>query len=150
MTVTHELDAAARQEITELYARYTHAFDDNSPQDLADLFTDDGTFVRDGAEPVHGRAALAELVRGVAARGAGGRHLVSSVVVEPSATGASGSAYVQVISIGADTVRLVVIGRYHDEFARSEGRWRFRSRRFTSFTGAGLAGATIAAAAEAG
>ncbi len=72
------------------------------------------------------------------------------MVVEPSATGASGSAYVQVISIDADTVRLVVIGRYHDEFARSEGRWRFRSRRFTSFTSAGLTGATIAAAAEAG
>ncbi len=150
MTIANKLDAAARQEITELYARYTHAFDDNSPEDLANLFIDDGTFVRDDAEPVHGRAALAELVRTVAVRGPGNRHFVSAVVVEPSAEGASGSAYVQVVSIGADAVRLVVIGRYHDEFAHSEGRWRFRSRHFTSFTGAELAGATIAAAAETG
>ncbi|NMI01120.1 nuclear transport factor 2 family protein [Pseudonocardia acidicola] len=146
MTLSDTLDAVARLELHELYARYTHAFDEGRSGELAQLFTADGEFVRPGAEPVRGRAALAELVTAAAARGTGNRHLVSSMVVEAGGRPgtARGTAYVQVVGIGEDAVRLVAIGRYDDEFAREDGRWAFRSRRFTSFTGSTLAGAILA------
>jgi ketosteroid isomerase-like protein len=117
-------------ELVELYARYTHAYDEGRADDLADLFTADGEFVRPGADPVRGRVDLAEMVRGSAARGTGNRHLVSAVVIEAGPDGtATGQAYVQVVSGPS----VIVMGRYDDDFAKEHGRWRIRSRRFTPF-----------------
>lgn len=122
------------QELVELYARYTHAFDENRADKLAALFTDDGEFLRPGAPPVRGTEALAAMVRTSAARGTGNRHLISAVVVDVSPDTAAGHAYVQVVSVADEGVRHVAFGRYDDTFARDGGRWRIRSRRFTPFT----------------
>jgi hypothetical protein len=140
------LGTAERLELLELYARYTHAFDEGMSRELAELFTADGEFVLPGVAPVRGRARLAEMVTAAAARGTGNRHLVSSVVVEAGeqAGTATGTAYVQVVRISDDAVRLVAVGRYDDEFGQEDDRWAFRSRRFTPFTGPALAGAILA------
>ena len=128
MTTTPDLDACER-----LYARYTHAYDEGRADEVADLFTVDGEFAHAGAEPVRGRADLAAMVRASAARGTGNRHLVSAVVVEAVTDGTvTGQAYVQVFGT-ADGMAVVAMGRYDDDFAEENGRWRIRSRRFTPF-----------------
>jgi uncharacterized protein (TIGR02246 family) len=136
MTGDHR-ELADHRELVELYARYTHAFDENRADDLAALFTDDGEFLRPGAPPVSGAEALAAMVRASAARGTGNRHLVSAVVVDVSSDAGTGRAYVQVVSVTDDGVRPVAFGRYDDAFTRDGGRWRIRARRFTPFTGPG-------------
>jgi uncharacterized protein (TIGR02246 family) len=134
-----------RAEIADLYVRYAFAFDDNKAEACAALYTQDGSFTVGVSSPVVGRDALADMVRASAARPPGGRHLLSGVLVEPSADGASGSAYVQVVRVEESALRLVAFGRYQDELARTEDGWRFRARRFSPFTGAQLSGAILAA-----
>lgn len=147
------LDHATRSELTDLYARYTHAFDEGDADAVATLFTREGEFIRRGAAPVRGRDALAAMVRAAAARGAGTRHLVTGVLVRPAPAGATGptahgTAYVQVVAVGDDALRLVALGRYEDEFAVEDGAWRIRSRVFEAFTSPALGGATLAGPVE--
>lgn len=146
------LDSASRGALVDLYARYTHAFDEGDAEAVAALFTHDGEFVRAGAEPVRGREALAAMVRTAAARGAGTRHLVSGIAVDPdpAADGtdpvtARGMAYVQVVAVSPDALRLVALGRYRDRFVVDGGRWRLRTRAFEAFTAPALGGAVVAA-----
>jgi uncharacterized protein (TIGR02246 family) len=148
VTVIGRLDTGDLLAIEQLYARYTHAYDGGQADRLARLFTADGTFERPGGATVRGTEELAAMATAAAARGAGTRHLVSAVLVEPGdrPDTATGSAYVQVVGIGPDAVSLVAIGRYDDEFVRQDEVWAFRARRFTAFTGAALAGATLASA----
>lgn len=142
------MDAGSRLEIISLYARYAHAHDEGEPEVFAELFTRDGTFDT-GAATVKGRDAFAEMVRKAA--GSGVRHLVSAVVVDsvPGAPDrATGSAYVQVVKIADAALQLITMGRYTDEFAFEDHRWRFRHHRYTAFTGPALRGARLAAAME--
>lgn len=148
MTGAEDRDTAERHELTELYARYTHAFDEGQGEELAGLFTADGAFLRAGAEPIRGPTALADMVRAAAARPARTRHLVSAILVTPHCATATGTAYVQVLTIAPDAVRLAAIGCYRDEFVRHHDQWRFRLRRFTPFTGAEISGSVLAGAPE--
>jgi len=60
------------------------------------------------------------------------KHLVTNVVVEldDAAGTASGRSYFTVLQAvpGALALQPVIAGRYHDEFVRTEGGWRFSSR----------------------
>ena len=133
MTAEAVLSDADRATLVELYARYTHAFDEGRADELSELFTADGQFLRPGAEPVQGRMALAAMVRAAADRSTGNRHLVSAVVVETGPDDrALGRAYVQVVS-GTVPFQPVAFGRYDDEFAVEDGRWRIRARSFVPF-----------------
>jgi hypothetical protein len=120
------LSIADRLALHELYARYSHAFDEGRGDEVARLFTDDGAFVREGAEAVVGRGNLAALANAAAGRGM--RHVVSNILVEAGPDGARGSAYVLVLLVDPAT-----FGRYDDEFALTPEGWRFRIRRFTPF-----------------
>jgi uncharacterized protein (TIGR02246 family) len=145
-TTERVLDAGDRHEVSELYARYAQAHDEGEPETFAALFTTDGVFDT-GASSLTGRDALAEFVR--KATGSGVRHLMSAVVVDAAPGGpqrATGSAYVQVVKIEDDVVRLVTMGRYVDEFAFEDGRWRFRVHRYIPFTGPALRGAPLVTA----
>jgi uncharacterized protein (TIGR02246 family) len=148
MAQTSTLDAGARQDITELYARYAQAHDQGQAEEFADLFTEDGVF-NAAAEPIRGRTALVAMVRAATAAGGGLRHLMSAIMVDPVADApdrATGAAYVQVVAIDDTGLRLITMGRYTDEFVLDNGRWRFRSHHYTPFTGSALRGAPIAAA----
>jgi len=148
VTTTARLDTTARLELMDLYARYSRAFDDGDAESVARLFTEDGSFTREGAPPVRGRAALVEMARAAATRAPGNRHIVSGALVEPSDGGATGTAYVLVLNVRADAVSLVAMGRYHDQFVLEDGSWRIRSRHFVPFTGPGLAGTVLATVAS--
>jgi hypothetical protein len=140
------LTVAHRLEIADLYGRYSHAFDDGHGDEVARLFTADGTFAREGAEPVVGQANLAAMANAAAGRGM--RHMVSNIVIEPAPDGASGRAYALVLVVGSVELRLATFGRYDDEFVRTPAGWRFRARRFTPFVTKELAGAVVAATVQ--
>lgn len=129
-------------EITDLYARYSHAFDEGDGEAVAQLFTVDGVFARAGADPVVGRESLAGFVNAAAGRGM--RHIVSNILIEPTDTGARGKAYALALLVGATDLRLATFGRYDDEFANTPDGWRFQVRKFTPFVPAELAGAVLA------
>ncbi|QIZ37736.1 nuclear transport factor 2 family protein [Saccharopolyspora sp. ASAGF58] len=134
-----------KPEIAELYARYAQYYDDGRAEEFGLLFTTTATFIRaPGAEPVTGRHAIADLVT-AAGTPTGIRHLVSSVIVD-SGLGevAYGAAYVQVLAVDEDAVRLVTLGRYTDEFHYEDGAWRFHAHQYEPFTGAVLRGAILA------
>jgi SnoaL-like domain len=145
MTGPRMLSLDDRAEIGDLYLRYSFAYDDGEAELCAGLFIEDGRFTNAGAAPLLGRPALADMVRASAARAGGGRHLLSGVLVEARADGASGTAYVQVVRVEEAALRLVALGRYADEFAHTADGWKFTSRQFTPFTGPQLGGAVLAA-----
>lgn len=132
-----DLEPVDRLEIHELYARYTHAYDDGRAVEVAELFSPDGEFHRPGADPVRGRAELVELVEAATTRIPATRHLVTSVVIDPGPSDgtATGTAYIQLVAT-EDGGRLVTMGRYVDDFVRIDDIWRIRRRRFVPFQGA--------------
>lgn len=125
------LSAQDHYEIQQLGARYAYGLDTaaNDGYYYADVFTPDGSF---GA--TRGRENLAAL-----AREGGGRlklkgyyHVASNFVVEPTAEGAAGHQYIQVITIGGNGKAPAVDhgGRYEDVYARTAEGWRIKSRRY--------------------
>lgn len=140
-----ELDTDSRVVLNDLYAQYTHAFDDGRSSDVADLFTEDGEFEIDGLPAVCGRTALTEFVTNSAKSGPKRRHLVSAIRLHSATLDtAVGTAYVSVLAIDESSIRLVTLGNYHDEFALTEGGWRIRKRRYQPTISPTLAGAIIA------
>jgi hypothetical protein len=118
-------------EIQQLGARYAYGLDTGADNGYyyANVFTPDGSF---GA--TSGRENLAAL-----ARDGGGRlklkgyyHVVSNVVVEPTADGAAGHQYIQVLTIGGQGKAPAVDhgGRYEDTYVRTPDGWRIKSRRY--------------------
>ncbi|MEV6041440.1 nuclear transport factor 2 family protein [Nonomuraea sp. NPDC052116] len=144
MTPALRLTCEQHQEIIDLYARYSHAFDEGRADEVAALFTEDGVFAREGAAPVVGRDGLAALVRAAAERAPGMRHVVSGILVEASEEGAVGQAYALALVVGDADLRLATFGRYDDAFVPTPEGWRLRVRRFTPFLPAALANAVLA------
>jgi SnoaL-like domain len=128
-----------RAEIEQLVERYASALSRCAEQEYADLFTPDGVFTTDEFRGekhrelygkngrVVGRAKLMELVHTEdfclhpdakqPAQGASGNaRRPASVVIEPSADGATGTA-----PLGNG-------GRYEDVYVKTAAGWRFRSR----------------------
>lgn len=60
------------------------------------------------------------------------RHLVTNVIVDlhdAETTATSRSSYVVLQAVpGALALQPIIVGRYHDRFARVDGRWRFAAR----------------------
>ncbi|HWF22669.1 MAG TPA: nuclear transport factor 2 family protein [Acidimicrobiales bacterium] len=127
-------ETAAREEIRELVARYTHLGDGGKIDQLVALFEPDAIFEADTApEPLQGRAAIAGLLGGLADDHGGEvgqtymRHNVSNLTIEfESPWVATGAAYWFVISDNG----LWRWGRYRDTYRREgDGPWLFARRR---------------------
>lgn len=116
-----------RLEILDLAARYSHATDHGDAEALADTFTDDGIFEGAG-EPRQGRAAHVAATQTLAASGLALRHFISNPVIEGDGDRATMKLYVEVKNLG-DLDRPMLVGCYHDELRRVEGRWKFARRR---------------------
>src|SRR5262245_26831556 len=74
-------------DIEQNYSRYYHTIDSGDPEGWADTFTDDGDF-----NGTKGRAALIEMRKRSGPSKT--RHVVSNLVITPTAEGANGSLYV--------------------------------------------------------
>jgi hypothetical protein len=122
----------AREEIRDLVAAYAHLADTGRFDELARLFTEDGVLHGGDAPEARGRDSILRFLAGTGqdlrdvTPVALIRHHVSNLrieVVGPDA--ARGAAYFLVVTDrGPDHW-----GRYRDEYARVDGRWRFRHRR---------------------
>ena len=118
-------------EIQMLGAKYAYGLDtaaDNGNY-FANVFTPDGSFGN-----TKGRDALAAM-----AREGGGRikfrsyqHLVQNVIIEPTADGATGSQYIQVMTIGGKDKPPMLDhgGRYEDVYVKTAEGWRIKTRKF--------------------
>jgi uncharacterized protein (TIGR02246 family) len=136
-----------RLAVTELHGRYAHAFDAARARECAELFTADAIFTTHGRSPINGRDALEEFFTQAATRSPGARHFVSNIVLEAVAPNrVDGSAYVVVLRITEDSVRLASLGVYRDEFVRTDGGWQIQSRHFLPAIPEALGGAVLAAA----
>jgi hypothetical protein len=122
----------AREAIRDLMASYVHAADRGRFVELAELFLPDGVLEIDGQDPLLGREAIAGMLDGVKGRltATDGvsfiRHHVSSLSIDvrsPSQAQAW-SYFFAVTHRGPDHW-----GRYRDDLASDEQRWRFVRRR---------------------
>lgn len=125
-------EAAAREAIRELAARYAHCADGARFDELVSLFAPNGVLAIAGREPLPGRDAIRAFLTETAASLAGGgapkrlRHHVAShsITVHDRET-ASGAAYFLVVTAdGPDHW-----GRYRDRYVARDGVWRFAERR---------------------
>ena len=148
-------DVVDRTLIRELMDRYGIVHDSGSPEEYADLFTEDGEIaVAPGAPAiVKGRQALLEQARrdherfGTEPTANGGttsimRHLISNAQItltgEDSATG---TCYVTtVVKKGDIGPTILSISRYTDNYTKQDGQWLIQRREITIEFGNGELG----------
>lgn len=118
-------------EIQQLGAKYAYGLDTGADNGAyyANVFTVDGSF---GATV--GRDKLAALARegGGRLKLHGYQHIVTNVIVEPSAEGAVGSQYIQVLVVGGPNKPPTIDhgGRYEDVYVRTAEGWRIKTRTY--------------------
>jgi hypothetical protein len=119
-------------EIGQLRARYCQFLDDGRWDELAELFTEDGTFA--GVATARGRPALrtffAELQKGPLSAW---WHFSSNETVTVEGDRARGETWLDQPCVIEGQAHIAA-GRYSDDMVRGgDGRWRFRERRVTFF-----------------
>jgi hypothetical protein len=127
-------------QIQQLAAKYAYALDSGADNGYAyaNLFMPDGVFIRgesNGSERVQGRESLAFLARDTPARRRTPLtvgHFIVNHVIEPSSSGATGKAYLALMTFGNEGQNGAIVqgGHYEDEYVRTVDGWRFKSRRF--------------------
>ena len=139
-----KLSAADYQEIAQLTNRYAYGIDTcaNNGYDYADVFTPDGEFIDRNSDAgfkaggrvlAKGRDALATLIGG-GSRGCKTKlvwtdwsHIMSNLVVTPTADGATGRLYLLQMDIkGPGTIERH--GGYEDVYVKTASGWRIKSR----------------------
>ncbi len=117
------------EELRTLLALYCQCCDDGRFDAFAELFTEDAEFVVLGK--VHaGREAIKGFMEAAQPPERRGKHVTSNPVltVEPGGARAEGRTdYIFVAPAGEGFV-IQSVGRYHDQFVRQDGRWRFARR----------------------
>jgi uncharacterized protein (TIGR02246 family) len=129
------LTAEDRFEIYELYARYAHCYDFGRADELAALFTADGSFVRPGLDRLQGREAIREYVAERTAAAPGCIHQTGNIYLEGREDGSvRGHAYAVVMRLApGDVLRCRNLGFYDDEIVSTDGGWRFARRDYGSW-----------------
>ncbi len=124
-------EAAAREAIRELAARYAHCADGGRFDELAALFAEDGVLAVAGREPLRGRAAIhAFLTQTAASLASGGapkrlfHHVASHSITVHDPGSAGGAAYFLVVTTGGPDHW----GRYRDRYVACGGSWLFAER----------------------
>ena len=108
-------------DIEQNYARYYHTIDAGDAEGWADTFTDDGDF-----NGTKGRAALIESRR--RAGPAKTRHVVSNLMITPTAEGAKGSLYVFIFDPQEVPLKINSYSRYDDTLVKTSKGWRFKTK----------------------
>ncbi|MBI4697203.1 MAG: nuclear transport factor 2 family protein [Gammaproteobacteria bacterium] len=132
--------------IPQLLARYCHAVDRGTPEDVAALFADTAVLRPhfDGPYEVHGREAIRGWYAHYDAHFRDGvrhlKHMISSIAFEVSGARAAAQCYFTVSFVTKDKNEgAIVFGTYTDVLACVEGHWLFADRLIeTSFLAPGL------------
>jgi uncharacterized protein (TIGR02246 family) len=111
-------------------AAYCQACDDGRFDDLAALFTPDGTFTVMGATHT-GRDDIKAFISAGQPPELRGKHICANSLVDIDASGATATGTVDYIFVGrtSEGLQITSAGRYNDTFVRTDDGWRFRSRR---------------------
>jgi SnoaL-like domain len=118
-------------EIQQLGARYAYGLDTGADNGnyWANVFTVDGSFGN-----TVGRDKLAAMARegGGRLKLRGYQHIITNVIIEPSAEGAVGSQYIQVLTVGGQGKPPMIDhgGRYEDIYVKTAEGWRIKTRKF--------------------
>jgi hypothetical protein len=127
------LTALDYAEIQQLYGRYAIGFDSGNGEMFARAFASDATFQAPN-NVIAGRDKLAEFAaRPRADKGPTNvRHVVASTTIEPSAEGATGTAYVLLVTIGESGKASTLTGGgiYRDTFVKTAEGWRIKTRTY--------------------
>jgi len=108
-------------DIEQNYSRYYQTIDSGDAEGWANTFTDDGEF-----NGTKGRAALMESRK--KAGPSKTRHVVSNLVITPTAEGAKGSLYVFIFDPQEVPVKINSYSRYDDTLVKTPKGWRFRTK----------------------
>jgi|SRR5690348_326739 3-phenylpropionate/cinnamic acid dioxygenase small subunit len=129
-----------KEAIREVLAEYCFRLDDGRYDEMAALFTEDGTW--DTAfGTAKGRAEIAALARDIRARAGENRprgiHLVTNIVIA-LADGSGGNAAIvrsnwTVVQNSPTGPKIGSGGGYADQMAKEDGQWRFRYRKIDRF-----------------
>ncbi len=120
-----------REEIRELYARYAHTIDDGRFEEWIECFTEDGVF----ESPRFGKHSGRDGLRRFAAiykeslGGAKPFHQITNVMFKVEGDRARGSCYLTYYHCKDGKTALSAAGHYTDQLRKSDGQWRFESRK---------------------
>lgn len=112
-----------------LYERYNHGIDTGDGAMFAGCFTEDGS-LDTGGGPMVGRDAIGEFAVSNHAGLPAMRHQATNVVLDVDGDSATGAAFLTATLVAPEHTVLIT-GRYHDEFRRTEDGWRIARRVFT-------------------
>src|SRR6266446_2890139 len=130
-SVLEEKDA-----IREVLAEYCFALDGGRYDDMAALFTEDGTWdTAFGAAT--GRAAIAAQARDIRVRAGDHRpravHLVTNIAIALDGERAELRSNWTVVQNSSDGPKIGSGGAYADQMVKQDGRWLFRYRKIDRF-----------------
>ncbi|MFL6238621.1 MAG: nuclear transport factor 2 family protein [Actinomycetes bacterium] len=124
-------------EIRNLLATYCELMDAGDWEGLADLFADAVLSDFEGHEAARGRDGVLRMYRDGTQTYDGSprtRHLTPNSVIEVDEAAGSATArssFVVFQSTDKLCLQPIAAGRYRDEFAKRDGRWRFTARAFS-------------------
>ena len=126
--------------IRDLMSEYCFALDGGRFEDMAALFTEDGTWDTAFGSAT-GRPKIVELVRSIRAKGgvtpARGIHMVANIVIALDGEHARVTSNWTVVQNSPDGPRVGSGGAYADELVKVGGQWRFRLRKIDRFIAPG-------------
>ena len=135
------LTAMDYAQIEQLYAQYNHYIDNGKDEGraFANLFTPDGVLNTGspGLGAVRGTAALAGLARTIGSPPptVKASHYAVNIMIDPSPEGATGSAYLLMISSPRQGTSVTGLsGIYTDTLVRTPGGWKFKTRTVNQVT----------------
>jgi uncharacterized protein (TIGR02246 family) len=133
-TAIEEKDA-----IREVLAEYCFALDGGRYDDMAALFTEDGTWdTAFGAAT--GRAAIAQQARDIRIRAGDNRpravHLVTNIAIQLDGEHAEIRSNWTVVQNSPEGPKIGSGGAYADQMVKEQGRWLFRYRKIDRFIAA--------------
>ena len=130
-TTIEEKDA-----IREVLAEYCFRLDDGRYEDMAALFTEDGTWDTAFGKGT-GRAAIAGLARDLRARAGESRpraiHLVTNIAIALDGPRADVRSNWTTVQNGPEGPKIGSGGGYRDEMVKEGGCWLFRYRKIDRF-----------------
>ncbi|MFZ3238426.1 MAG: nuclear transport factor 2 family protein [Stellaceae bacterium] len=122
--------------IRELMAEYCFRLDDGRYDEMAALFTEDGTWETAFGQAT-GRAAIAKLAADIRARAGADRpraaHLVTNIAIALDGARARVRSNWMVMQNSPEGPRIGSGGTYADEIVQQNGRWLFRHRKIDRF-----------------
>jgi hypothetical protein len=123
----------ARVAIDALVAEFAYRIDNDLSETVADLFTEDGWYGREGSERSVGREAIRKAYASRVVRGKRVvRHLFTNLrVTMRSGTEADGSCVLLLFAAEGEPpypVEPKLVQDYRDVYRRIDGRWLFASR----------------------